>query len=54
MKCFVPITDEYLYEKPEQIGDELLPFQVEYPCYRWYVDEVLNVPVVQHEQQESG
>ncbi|MDT8403334.1 hypothetical protein [Sulfuriflexus sp.] len=33
MKQFVPISDELIFDHPEQIREPLVPFSHEYDCY---------------------
>jgi len=37
---FVPLTDELLYEHPEQITGPLLPYHIEWPCHHWLAVEL--------------
>ncbi len=34
-KVFVPITDEILYDHPELISSQLLPYMVDRDCFHW-------------------
>ena len=35
MHQFVPLTDDLLYEHWELLSGHLVPFSLDYPCYRW-------------------
>jgi hypothetical protein len=35
MKQFVPISDELIFDHPEQIRGPLVPFSHDYDCYHW-------------------
>jgi hypothetical protein len=52
MKVFVPITDEFLYRAPEKIGNELVPYHPDYPCYRWLVDRSFESTVVSGQESQ--
>jgi len=34
MHMFIPLTDEMLFDHPEQINGPLVPFSVDFPCDR--------------------
>lgn len=50
MPLFVPITDALVYDYPEQITTPLIPFSLDYDCYRWMADELSAV----HREEENG
>jgi hypothetical protein len=50
MKVFVPITDEFLYRTPEKISNELVPYDPDYPCYRWLVDRSFETTAVSKQE----
>lgn len=37
---FVPVTDDLLYEHPEQIEGPLIPYKCEMECYHWLTLEI--------------
>jgi hypothetical protein len=39
MKRFVPITDELIYDHPEDITAPLVPFSLDYACQRGLADK---------------
>ncbi|QKQ27186.1 hypothetical protein [Candidatus Reidiella endopervernicosa] len=35
MQQFVPVTDEIVFDHPEDVADRLVPFSLDYPCHHW-------------------
>lgn len=42
MRIFVPLTDQLLYEKPEEIQGPVIPFSPKYECLHWLDVELLD------------
>lgn len=52
MKFFIPITDDYLDQIENSAEDKLIPFHVDYPCYRWLSDQPIDL--VYWPQEDNG
>ena len=39
-QVFVPVTDELLYEHPENIDSPLIPYTANIACYHWLDVEI--------------
>lgn len=53
MKCFVPITDELLYDTPAEVIDELVPYHTDYPCYHWLIDDSFGLTDFRNAKTEA-